>query len=148
MRVALVLIAVCATLSGCGGGQLAPDNSVTSTVASTRSSEVTYRNILKVTKDCYPDAVTVRSNYFPEAKEGEIELLSVHELGNNQFAVLLVKPTPNGSLVTMTRKTRHKAFDEALPEWVDGNSRLCPIGTRSEPRPPGSDTNQNIMPVR
>lgn len=147
MKRVLSLAIIGLVVSGCGS-QLGPGNSVTASVASKHSSEATFRNLLAVAKDCYPDAITIRSNYFPEAKEGEIELLSVNDFGNRQFATFLVKPAASGSVVTMTRMARHKSYDEALPEWINGNARLCPIGTRSEPRPPGSDLNQNNMPVR
>lgn len=136
-----------AAIAGCAG-PLGPDNSVTSTTSSRHSSEQTFRNLLRVMKDCYPDSMTIRSNFFPEAKEGEIELFSGNDFGNIPFANWTVKPAPTGSTVTQVRSTRTRGLDASLSEWVDGNSRQCPHGTRSDPRPSGSELSPNTMPVR
>lgn len=138
----------CVAIGGCAT-PLGPDNSITISVASPHSSEQTFRNLLKVMKDCYPDSLTIRANYFPEAKEGEIDLYTANDFGNIPFGTWTVKPASAGSTVTQVRSTRTgKQLDATLPEWIDGNAQRCPHGTRSEPRPPGSELNQNHMPVR
>jgi hypothetical protein len=99
-------------------------------------------------KECYPEALTISSNFFPEAKEGEIEMTAVNDLGNVPFGKWLVRPAGSTSTVEMTRSKRHKGFEEALPGWIIGSSTICPYGTRSDPRPPGSELSQQNMPVR
>jgi hypothetical protein len=143
-----VMIAVCMVLTACGNSTLTPDNSVTVTAASRHNSEQTYRNLLRVIKDCYPDGFVTRSNFFPEAKEGEIDLFTQHELGNTSFATWSVKPDAGGAIVNLTRRKRFTGHQDVLPEWIEGDARNCPHGTRFEPRPPGSELNQNIMPAR
>lgn len=148
VKLNLVVSAVMATLLvGCYG-PLGPDNSSTSTIASKHSSEQTFRNLVRVLKDCFPDNMTIRSNFFPEAKEGEIDAFGVSEFGNIPFGTWTIKPAPSGATVTQVRSTRNPKVDAVLPEWIEGNSRQCPYGTRSDPRPPGSELNQNNMPVR
>jgi len=134
-------------LTACGA-PLTSENSVISSTPSLLSSEATFRNMLRAMKECYPDALTVSSNYFPEAKEGEIELTMVSDFGNIPFAKWLVQPLPSGAKVQLTRRTRSTGFEEALPVWISGSSAVCPYGTKSDPRPPGSETSQQTMPVR
>lgn len=101
-------------------------------------------------KECYPEAMTIRPTYFPEAREGEIDLIGGNEFGAIPFGTWTVKPTSTGAIVTQVRTTRRLAtrLDATLPEWIEGNSRECPDGTRSDPRPPGSELNQNNIPIR
>lgn len=142
------LCIACALIGGCAA-PLGPNNSITTSASSPHSSEQTFRNLLRVMKDCYPDSLTIRANYFPEAKEGEIDIYTANDFGNIPFGTWTVKPAPSGSNVTQVRSTRtSKELDATLAEWIEGNSRRCPHGTRSDPRPPGSELNQNNMPVR
>lgn len=143
----IALIACVVLLVGCVG-PLTAENSVTTTADSKHSSEQTFRNMLRVIKDCFPDYVTIRSNFFPEAKEGEIELSGGNEWGTIPIGDWTIKPAEGGSTVTQRRSTRVPKLDAVLTQWVEGDSRQCPYGTRSDPRPPGSELNQNNMPVR
>ncbi|CAA2107700.1 hypothetical protein [Variovorax paradoxus] len=141
------VLAVCFAVVGCVQ-PLNPDNSVTTTASSRHTSEQTYRNLLRVMKECYPDYLTIRSNYFPEAKEGEIEIFGGNEFGNIPVGTWAVKPAATGAVVTQVRSWRNSRLDAVLPQWIEGDATNCPYGSRSEPRPPGSELNQNNMPVR
>lgn len=148
MKEFLLAAAAAVVCTGCAG-PLGPANSITTTVSSRHSSEQTFRNLLRVMKECYPDGLTIRPTFFPEAKEGEIDIIGGNEFGAIPFGTWTVKPSASGSIVTQVRSTRTPArLDATLPEWIEGSSRECPGGTRSEPRPPGSELNQNNMPVR
>lgn len=142
------LIASVVLLAGCAG-PLTADNSVTTTAVSKHSSEQTFRNMLRVMKECYPDGLVIRPTFFPEAKEGEIDIYYANDFGNIPFASWYVSPSSTGATVKQVRRNRSPSkLDLTLPEWIEGDATNCPGGSRFEPRPPGSELNQNNMPVR
>lgn len=148
MRTMLVVSAMTVLLSGCVG-PLTADNSVTTTAASKHSAERTFRNMLRVMKECYPDGLTIRANFFPEAKEGEIDIYYANDFGNIPFASWYVSPVAASATVKQVRRNRSPdKLDATLPEWIEGDATNCPGGSRFEARPPGSELNQNNMPVR
>lgn len=123
-------------------------NSVGSEYLSTLPSEATYRNVVRSMNECYPQGFTIASNYFPEAKEGEITLFAASEVARFDYVKVTTKAQGSGSLVTLKRHSRYRGFEAAMQGWLVGAAEICPYGTRSEPRPSGSELNQNNMPVR
>lgn len=148
MKRLIAAVIITALLVGCSR-PLTPDNSVTVVADSKHSSERAFRNLLRVMKECYPDSLTIRANFYPEAKEGELDVFQVNDFGNIPVGTWYVAPKGSGSSVKLVRfKRAHSRLDTVLPEWIEGDSTNCPNGTRFEPRPPGSELNQNNMPVR
>lgn len=139
--------AVAMALSACTT-VLGPENTVRSSYPSPHSSEKTYRNILAVMRDCYPMGVAIGASYFPEAKEGELRLSARADTYSFDWLIADVKPLGSGSRVDLRRHSRFEKFDAVMPKWIEGDLTECPYGTRPDPRPPGSETNQNNMPVR
>ncbi|CAA2106091.1 hypothetical protein [Variovorax paradoxus] len=123
-------------------------NSVASEFTSPLSSEAAFRNVVHSMNECYPQGFTIASNYFPEAKEGEITLFAVSEVARFDYVKVTTKAHSNGTFVTLKRHSRYRGFEAAMPGWLAGTATSCPYGTRSEPRPPGSELNQNHMPSR
>ena len=128
---ALSALAGCTTVSN-----ITPANSIELRATSPASSERTFRAMLPVLRDCYPVKFAIDSNYFPEAREGEITLAVQNDSARLEMARMTITPQGAGSIVTMRRPTNYAGFDKAFPEWVKGNDGGCPLGTRAEaPRP-------------
>lgn len=132
-----LLICALLPLAGCSyTHSLAPKNSKSISEASPLSSEQTYRAMLPVLRDCYGAGMVIESNYFPEAKEGEILIAMTGETVRVEFAKMTIAPSGSGSVVTMVRRTglaNADGFDQALPEWILGKDGRCPLGTKYEP---------------
>lgn len=129
----LILCAAAVALTGCASAMLVtPENAVPMTATSIAGSERTYRNVLTAMRECYPAGRTIESNYFPEAKEGEITLAVVQDLYRVEFAKLKVLPAGDRSRVEMLTNRNFKGFDAALAQWVKGDAGSCPYGTRAE----------------
>jgi hypothetical protein len=141
-----LLLVAASLLAGCVS-VIDAQNSVGSEYVSQNTTEVTYRNLVRAMNECYPQGFTIASNYFPEAKEGEITLFSASEVARFDYLKAVVKTQGGGSVVTLKRHSRYKGFESAMPDWIAGSATSCPYGTRPEPRPPGSEINQNTKPV-
>jgi hypothetical protein len=141
--------ATLAALAGCSTvSSITPANSIELRASSPSSSERTFRAMLPVLRDCYPVKFAIDSNYFPDAKEGEITLAVQNDSARLEMAKMTITQQGAGSIVTMRRPTSYDGFDKALPEWVKGNDGGCPLGTRPDPQPSGSAKNANNYPVR
>jgi len=130
----LAAVTAVALLAGCAS-PLDKSNSATSTYSSTLSSERTYRNMLGALRECFPiGGVVIESNYYPEAKEGELNVAAIadayYRIDHAKFKIV---PTPTGSLVETTRRADMPKISAAVPEWAAGKDGGCPYGTRWEP---------------
>jgi len=120
-----------AALCGCHTAMLlTPENTTKVVVESKAGSERTFRNMLAAMKECFPSGYTIESNYFPEAREGEVNLAALSETTRVDFAKFVVAPVDASARVTMSRRTNFPDFDRALPAWIDGKDGDCPYGTR------------------
>ncbi|MDM0024108.1 hypothetical protein [Variovorax saccharolyticus] len=128
---ALLLISL-AVLAGCAM-PLTPENSTRETRTSEVGSERTYRNLLTVMRECFPDGVTIEPVYFPEAKEGEITVLGGDP--STRIEILRMQIAPSGDKATVTFQRRHRAtvIVAAYGPWMAGKDAGCPGGTRVEP---------------
>jgi hypothetical protein len=127
----LALIAALVALTGCSS-MITQENTVRTTARSSTGSERTYRNLLSAMKDCYPTNMTIEAQYFPDAKEGEIMLASIHDTFRTEFARLKVSQVGDNANVVMDSRSRFDRFPAALPNWVEADSKVCPYGTRVE----------------
>ncbi|MDN8617830.1 hypothetical protein [Variovorax ginsengisoli] len=129
-----ILAAVAAlSLGACSfTSTLAPNNSKSMVEASPASSERTYRTILPVLRDCFPINTAIESNYFPEAREGDIVVAMSTENVRVELLKLAIAPANSGASVKMTRNQNYDKFDKALAAWIDGKDGGCPYGTRVE----------------
>jgi hypothetical protein len=125
--------AVLAALAGCTTtSNITAANSTEIRASSPNSSERTFRAMLPVLRDCYPVKFAIDSNYFPDAKEGEITLAVQGETARLEMAKMIIAQQGSGALVTMRRPKNYDGFDNAFPEWVKGNDGGCPLGTRAQ----------------
>jgi hypothetical protein len=129
--VALSLVAGCAYTS-----LISPTNSKSVVQASAASSEQTYRTMLPVLRECFPTLTAIESNYFPDAKEGEIMVARSTDNVRIELAKMTISPAGTGSTVTMMRHPGFDKLDAVLPAWVNGKDGGCPYGTRVEPPMP------------
>lgn len=139
MKLAL-LIAASSLLAGCSyTSTLKPDTAIETVQMSAAPSEETFRTILPMLRECYPINMAVESNYFPEAKEGEIAIAMTTTNVRVEFARMFISPAGTGSKVRMQRAKNFEAFDKALPAWIAGADGDCPYGTRPKrfDDPPG-----------
>lgn len=125
----ILCAAVVTALAGCST-LITPENAARSTTASSVGSERTYRNILSAMRECYPTAMTMESNYFPEAKEGEITLVHIYDTSRIEFAKLKVVPAGDRAAVLMDTNKKFAEIETAMPQWVKGDAGPCPFGTR------------------
>lgn len=145
----LILAAALAMAAGCTTtSNITQANSTELRASSPTSSERTFRAMLPVLRDCYPVKFAIDSNYFPDAKEGEITLAVQNDSARLEMAKMAITPQGTGSIVTMRRPKNYDGFDKAFPEWVKGNDGGCPLGTRPDPQPSGSAKSANNYPVR
>lgn len=146
----IITLASVGALSACSFAMLlTPENSTSTTFPSSLSSEQVFRNVLRSMRDCYPSGFTIEQTYFPEAKEGELVLASVDSTYRAEAVKILTKSTVGGSEAALIkRKNASKEWDRAVENWMTGTVELCPNGTRSDPRPPGSVLSPQNNPVR
>ena len=131
MRLVLATAAVVLT-AGCAS-PLTVGNSQQTSVQSTASSEATYRALLPVLKECFPTQFAIESNYFPDAREGEVTIAATGDGSFRiEYAKLKVTPAPSGSTVAMTYKANFPKLAPVLPQWVAGKDGGCPYGSRVE----------------
>ena len=120
------------TLTGCSvTNVITPANSTGATFQSTASPERTYRNVLDAVRKCYP-RLTVETGYFPEAREGSINLSIRHDSSVRiELIDVQVAPPPRGlgaAIVTLRAAKGYEDFLAALPHWVEAVSDPCPYG--------------------
>lgn len=125
------LIAICltATLMGCAANYpLEESNPQQSTFQVGTSSEITYRTILGLSKDkCYK--FIAEAQYYPEAKEGDITLVTLLNSGKIKMTWIRfdIKPMGAGSMVTITYRKGMQEFKDAGLSWAKGEAAACPI---------------------
>lgn len=124
-----------ALIAGCSMPLSSFDTTVVTT-PSPVSAERTYRNVLGAMRVCYPSLYTVESNYFPEAKEGELILAYPFDYGRAEYFKATIAPAAEGAIVSMTRRSNFPKFDEGMRAWVTGGEGGCPYGTKSDPKVP------------
>lgn len=147
----LLSVTACVVMAGCNIAMpLTAENAVTISIASAHNSERAYRNTLDAMRSCYPAGFTIERDYLPDSKEGEIVLAAVDTTYRAESIKIQVKPAASGgSIILLTkRKNASLDWDRAVKDWTEGRSDLCPNGTRSDPRPPGSETGPQSMPGR
>lgn len=130
MRMVLAMVTGLA-LSGCTS-LITPSNSTAVVQASLSSSERTYRAVLGMLNECFPTDMSIESNYFPDAREGEITVAMKADFVRVDVAKIAFAPAGDGSTVKMMRNTSLDKLDKALPEWVNGKDGGCPYGSRYE----------------
>lgn len=119
-KFALLLLLV--GLAGCAA--TSQDNSTTVEFQTALSSEATFRNLTKPVRDCF-HGHAFTSNFYPEAKEGEITVRSGGDIFVMAFVHLLVAPAGTGSKVTMTFRNTLKPLFANAPAWAKGETAAC-----------------------
>ncbi len=142
-----ILAVVAVVCAGCSVPPLSDQNSIDVAASSATSSERTYRTVLGIMRTCYPTQYLIESNFFPEAKEGEIALFQAAE-PRVHFFTMKIAQEAGGANVMMKRRDGFEKFDAALPQWVSGAEGGCPYGTKFDPRPPGSVLSPQNNPIR
>lgn len=142
-------VVAAALLAGCSFAlPLTAENATTTTFDSRHSTERTFRNVLAAMRDCYPVGFTVEQTYFPEAKEGEITLAAIDTTYRVESIKLKFQQRGDAAVASlMKRSNAPKTWDAAVQRWIEGDSAQCPGGTRSDPRPSGSETSHHSTPV-
>lgn len=115
-------LTVMAAASGCA--PTGPDNSSSILIESPLSSEATFRNLNKAIRQCYT-GFEFHSNYFPEAKEGEISLRSRGDIFQAVWIAVVVKPAPNGATAEVTYRNFYEPLTKPMTDWATGRGDAC-----------------------
>jgi hypothetical protein len=125
-----ILLPLLLPLAGCSHTSvITAENSLRTAASTSASSERTFRNISEAVKTCYP-RLTVDASYYPEAKEGTINLSIRRDTTVRvDLADVKVQPSGQGAQATMLANRGYDEFLGALPAWIDGRSGVCPYGS-------------------
>ena len=90
------------------------------------SSEATYRRMLGIVKEqCF--RMVTEAQYFPEAKEGEISLVTRHDnTVKLTWARFEIKPAAAGATVFLIYRTGFPDFAKTGMDWAAGVATPCP----------------------
>lgn len=111
------------TVAGCAA--TGPENSDKMVISTALSSEQTFRNLNKPIRECFT-SFAFNSNFYPDAKEGEITLMSKGDIFQAVWIAVDVKPTPTGSSATVTYRRVFEPYTKTMNEWAQGRPAACP----------------------
>jgi len=112
-------------ISGCANFTLEEAKTQQNTVNIQTSSEAAYRKLTDAAKErCY--TLQVEAQYYPEAREGVISLVTRSDTLRFTWVKFEVKPAGADATITTTYRMDFPKFSNAAAAWSRDSSAPCP----------------------